>query len=82
MGWFRDTLELYARAFRRGAVLALRNWPVALVLLGFRMLLDLVAGLEQGGASAALVASLFHYGEHTVREAKEHLARRGIAVRL
>jgi len=43
---------------------------------------DLVTGLEQGGASAALVASLFHYGEHTVREAKEHLARRGVAVRL
>jgi cyclase len=42
---------------------------------------DLVAGLVQGGASAALVASLFHYGEHTVREAKEHLARRGVAVR-
>jgi cyclase len=43
---------------------------------------DLVAGLEAGGASAALVASLFHYGEHTVREAKEHLARRGVPVRL
>jgi cyclase len=43
---------------------------------------DLVAGLERGGASAALVASLFHYGEHTVREAKEHLARRGVPVRL
>jgi cyclase len=42
---------------------------------------DLVAGLETGGASAALVASLFHYGEHTVREAKEHLARRGVPVR-
>jgi imidazole glycerol-phosphate synthase subunit HisF len=43
---------------------------------------DLVSGLEVGGASAALVASLFHYGEHTVREAKEHLARRGVPVRL
>jgi cyclase len=43
---------------------------------------DLVAGLERGGANAALVASLFHYGEFTVREAKEHLARRGVAVRL
>jgi cyclase len=42
---------------------------------------DLVAGLETGGASAALVASLFHYGEHTVRAAKEHLARRGVPVR-
>lgn len=41
-GWFRDTAELYGRVFRRGAVLALRNWPVALVLLGFRWLLELV----------------------------------------
>jgi cyclase len=38
--------------------------------------------LTTGGASAALVASLFHYGEHTVREAKEHLAARGVPVRL
>ncbi len=43
---------------------------------------DLVAGLETGGASAALVASLFHYAEHTVREAKEHLARHRVPVRL
>jgi cyclase len=42
---------------------------------------DLVAALETGGASAALVASLFHYGEHTVRDAKAHLARRGVPVR-
>jgi cyclase len=38
--------------------------------------------LTTGGASAALVASLFHYGEHTVREAKAHLAARGVPVRL
>ena len=38
-------------------------------------------GLTAGGASAALVASLFHYGEHTVREAKAYLRRRGVAVR-
>jgi cyclase len=37
--------------------------------------------LTTGGASAALVASLFHYGEHTVREAKAYLAERGVAVR-
>jgi cyclase len=43
---------------------------------------DLVSGLEVGGASAALVASLFHYGEHTVREAKALMAARGIEVRL
>ena len=39
-------------------------------------------GLTVGGASAALVASLFHYGEHTVREAKVYLRARGVPVRL
>jgi cyclase len=38
-------------------------------------------GLVVGGASAALVASIFHYGEHTIREAKEYLAARGVVVR-
>jgi cyclase len=42
----------------------------------------LYEGLTAGGASAALVASLFHYGEHTVREAKTYLSARGVAVRL
>ena len=42
----------------------------------------LYQGLTAGGASAALVASLFHYGEHTVREAKTYLSARGVAVRL
>ena len=37
--------------------------------------------LMAGGASAALVASLFHYGEHTVGEAKRYLAARGVPVR-
>ncbi|MFN8544783.1 MAG: imidazole glycerol phosphate synthase subunit HisF [Candidatus Binatia bacterium] len=38
-------------------------------------------GLMRGGASAALVASIFHYGTHTVGEAKAHLAARGVPVR-
>ena len=38
--------------------------------------------LDAGGASAALVASLFHYGEYTVREAKKYLAEHGVTVRL
>ena len=33
------------------------------------------------GADAALCASIFHYGRHTIGEAKEHLERAGIAVR-
>ncbi|HVE68502.1 MAG TPA: imidazole glycerol phosphate synthase subunit HisF [Solirubrobacteraceae bacterium] len=40
----------------------------------------LVAGI-QAGADAVLCASIFHYGQHSVREAKEHLAAAGIAVR-
>ncbi|HEV7731897.1 MAG TPA: imidazole glycerol phosphate synthase subunit HisF [Candidatus Binatia bacterium] len=38
-------------------------------------------GLSAGGASAALVASIFHYGTHTVGEAKAYLAERGVPVR-
>ena len=33
------------------------------------------------GADAVLCASIFHYGDHTVAEVKEHLARTGVAVR-
>ncbi len=36
----------------------------------------------QGGADAALAASIFHYGEYTIRETKEVLRDRGIPVRL
>ena len=42
----------------------------------------LVEGILQGRADAVLAASVFHYGEYTVRQAKEHLARKGIEVRL
>jgi cyclase len=40
----------------------------------------LVAGIE-AGADAVLCASIFHYGQYSVREAKEHLAAAGIPVR-
>lgn len=42
---------------------------------------DLVAGVRDGHASAVLAASIFHFGEHTIGEAKRHMAERGIAVR-
>jgi imidazole glycerol-phosphate synthase subunit HisF len=41
---------------------------------------DLVEVLR-AGADAALVASIFHYGRHTIAEAKAHLAAAGIPVR-
>ena len=38
----------------------------------------LVDGVTQGGASAVLAASIFHFGDYTIREAKEHMAAAGI----
>jgi imidazole glycerol-phosphate synthase subunit HisF len=42
----------------------------------------LADGIQQGGADAVLAASIFHYGEYTVAQAKACMARRGIPVRL
>jgi imidazole glycerol-phosphate synthase subunit HisF len=42
---------------------------------------DFVSGIRDGHASAVLAASIFHFGEATIGEAKAHLARAGIAVR-
>ena len=39
-------------------------------------------GIVEGGADAVLCASIFHYGQHTIREAKEHLRDAGIPVRI
>ncbi|HET9927126.1 MAG TPA: imidazole glycerol phosphate synthase subunit HisF [Methylomirabilota bacterium] len=49
---------------------------------GVGSLEHLRAGVVEGGADAALVASLFHFGQHTVPEAKRYLAERGVPVRL
>jgi cyclase len=42
----------------------------------------LYEGLAIGKADAALAASIFHYQEHTIHEAKEYLKKKGITVRL
>ena len=49
---------------------------------GVGNLQHLADGALIGGASAVLAASIFHYGEYTVREAKEFLASQGVKVRL
>ena len=41
----------------------------------------LYEGIAAGGASAVLAASIFHFGQHTVAEAKQHLADRGLPIR-
>ena len=42
----------------------------------------LVAGIKQGGADAVLAASIFHFGEFTVPQAKRYLAEHGVEVRI
>ena len=42
----------------------------------------LYQGLTLGGADAVLAASIFHFGEHTVGDAKAYLRARGVVVRL
>ncbi|MCC2960217.1 imidazole glycerol phosphate synthase subunit HisF [Massilia sp. IC2-278] len=43
---------------------------------------DLADGVLEGHADAVLAASIFHYGQHTVGEAKRYMAERGIPMRL
>jgi len=49
---------------------------------GVGNLQHLVDGVKQGGADAVLAASIFHYGEYTVQQAKQYMAQQGIEVRL
>ena len=56
--------------------------PVPVIASGGVGTLDHLAdGVQQGGADAVLAASIFHYGQHTVGEAKALMAARGIPVR-
>ncbi len=57
--------------------------PVPVIASGGVGTLDhLVEGIRDGGASAVLAASIFHFGDHTIGEAKRHMAQAGLAVRL
>lgn len=49
---------------------------------GVGTLEHLAEGVSEGRADAVLAASIFHFGQHTVREAKELMRARGIEVRL
>jgi cyclase len=49
---------------------------------GVGNLQHLVDGITKGHADAVLAASIFHYGEYTVGQAKEYMASQGVAVRL
>ncbi len=49
---------------------------------GVGTLEHLVAGVRDGGASAVLAASIFHFGTFTIQQAKTHMARAGLPMRL
>src|SRR5499427_1252627 len=56
--------------------------PVPVIASGGVGTLDhLVEGIRDGHATAVLAASIFHFGEHSVRAAKEHMARAGLPMR-
>ena len=58
------------------------NCPVPLIASGgVGSLEHLVDGAKQGGADAVLAASIFHFGEHTIAEAKQAMAQAGLLVR-
>ena len=42
----------------------------------------LLEGIKLGRVSAVLAASIFHYGKHSIKEAKEYLDSKGIPVRI
>src|SRR6266705_1019310 len=57
--------------------------PVPVIASGGVGELDhLVAGIREGHATAVLAASIFHFGEFTIRQAKDHMVRAGLPMRL
>jgi imidazole glycerol-phosphate synthase subunit HisF len=57
--------------------------PVPVIASGGVGTLDhMVEGIRDGHASAVLAASIFHFGQHTIREAKQRLGGAGLPVRL
>ncbi|MEK9544488.1 MAG: imidazole glycerol phosphate synthase subunit HisF [Pelagibacteraceae bacterium] len=63
------------------AVTSSTNIPV-IASGGVGTLEHLHDGIVKGGASAVLAASIFHYGEHKIKDAKEYLNSKNVSVRL
>ena len=67
-----------------GQTVALANAVTVPVIAsgGVGNLQHFVEGIRDGHATAVLAASIFHFGEYSIREAKEHMARAGLPIRL
>ena len=62
-------------------MVAFSGAPLTQTIYGF-LLMNFIRNAVASGADAALAASIFHYGDHSVREVKEYLAEKGIPMRL
>lgn len=77
MSWLTDTLALYARVFRKGAVLTATNWPLAFLVVCYPMALmylnvllaplGIIGGVLWTTALAACVSSWLHFMEQVVQ---------------
>ena len=59
-----------------------RRFPSVIASGGVGKLEHFAEGVIDGGADAVLAASVFHFGQYSVREVKEYMAAQGIPVRL
>jgi hypothetical protein len=83
-GWLTDTIALYGRVFRRGALLAFRNWPVGLAVIIYSALLSaavmlaaplgIVGGFLVYLVMVACASSALSLIEHVVRVGRARLA--------
>lgn len=83
MSWLADTLGLYGRVFRKGAVLTAANWPLAFLVVVYPILLmllgalvaplGLIGGILWTTALAACVSSWLHFMEQVVNAGRAHL---------
>jgi cyclase len=76
-GW-----DVYSHGGRKNVGLDAVAWASQMAEYGVGNLDHLADGVSIGGADAVLAASIFHYGEYTVQQAKARMKERGIAVRL
>ena len=83
-GWVGDTVALYARVFKRGTLLALRNWPVGLVVILYGVLLSaatlvaapfgIIGGLILYLVTVACFSSWLSLVEQVIRVGRVHLS--------
>ena len=86
--WFGPGRSLYRNSYKEHVITALTRAVADRVGIpviasgGVGTLDHLVEGLTIGGADAVLAASLFHFGDATIAEAKAHLRAAGVPVRI